>query len=135
VKRILVTLLLSLASLCALGQANFTIPRDVPGRVPTMVRSAPTYVNARVLAAGVSETSTMPADTRLVIFSANCDFYASPGASAAVPAADVTDGTASELNPTAWYFANAAGATQQVSVITSAATCIITITGYKGRLE
>lgn len=120
------------ADSCA--QTNFVIPRAMgQGGFATNIRPAPTYVNARVLAANVAETSTLPADTRLVIFSADCNFYAKPGASAAV-ATDITDGTASELNPAAWYFTNAAGATQQVTVI-AASTCNVTLSAYKGMLQ
>jgi hypothetical protein len=66
-------------------------------------------VDARVLAAGVEETHTIPTwndaasvahQANFVLFAANCDFYVRWDATVAVPAADVTDGTAGELNPT-----------------------------------
>ena len=41
----------------------------------------------------------MPSDAKYVIFSAEADFYAKKAGTAVVPSADVTDGTASELNP------------------------------------
>jgi hypothetical protein len=59
-------------------------------------------VMARVLAAGVAELVAVPAGAAVVNFAATTDFYAKFGTSgvvAAVPAADVTDGTASVLNP------------------------------------
>ena len=66
----------------------------------TYLRNAPTYIDARVLAASTNETVTIPADATQVIFSANADFYVNPNSgTAAVPAGDVTDGTGSELNP------------------------------------
>lgn len=58
------------------------------------------YVLSKSLAAGVAESFTVPALAKYVVFSANVDFYANNRAVAAVPG-DVTDGTASELNPTA----------------------------------
>lgn len=112
----------------AAAQANFTIPADVPRRYASNIRTAPTYVDARVLAAGVAEVWTAPANTRFVIFSSTCNFYAKPNAAAAVPAADVTDGTGSELNPAAWYFPNPV---TTVGVI-SPAVCTVTISAYLG---
>lgn len=58
-----------------------------------------TYVDARVLAANVAEVHTVPAGARYVLFSATNDFYANFNAAAAVPAADIENGTASILNP------------------------------------
>ncbi len=58
------------------------------------------YVLTRVLAANTAESFTVPAGAAVVVFSSNGDFYAKVGGTAAVPAADVTDGTGSELNPT-----------------------------------
>ena len=67
----------------------------------TFARSAPLYIDARDLAANTNETHTVPAGADFVIFSADGDFYAKPNGAAAVPG-DVTDGTASELNPVIW---------------------------------
>jgi hypothetical protein len=119
----------------AQAQTAFSIPYDAARRFTSNIRPAPTYVNARVLAAGVSETALMPAGTRFVVFSSECNFYAKPGAAAAVPGADITDGTASELNPSAWYFPNPITATQQITVVTTAAACIVTLSGYTGPLQ
>ncbi len=68
----------------------------------TFARSAPTYVDARVLAPNAAETHTVPAGAKFVIFGSDGDFYAKPNASAAVPGTDLTDGSASELNPVIW---------------------------------
>lgn len=57
------------------------------------------WVDARVVAANVSETVTVPAGAQFAIFNSNIDFYIKSGGAAAVPAADVTDGTGSALNP------------------------------------
>lgn len=61
--------------------------------------NASNHVDARVLAAGVAESHVVPRGARYVLFSANTDFYAKFDGTAAVPAADVTDGSASVLNP------------------------------------
>jgi hypothetical protein len=113
----------------AYGQTNLVVPFDAARRFSSNIRTAPTYVNARVLAANVSESVVMPAAVRFVIFSSTCNFYAKLGGTAAVPGADITDGTASELNPTAYYF-NVAAPT--ISVITPDATCVVTVSGYLG---
>lgn len=131
---IFIVLLAVGASLPARSQANFVIPGDAAARNSTHIRSAPTYVQARVLAANVAESITLPAGTKIAVFSATCNFYASTTVPATVPAADVTDGTASELNPAAWYFANADASTQIVSVISDVA-CTVTASAYKTRLQ
>ncbi len=85
-----------------------------------------TYVDARVLAAGVAETHTVPAGANKVIFSATADFYVKVGGTAAVPSADVTDGSGSMLNPqvrSIW------GATT-IGII-APTTCIVTMEFYK----
>ena len=59
---------------------------------------APDYVCARVLAAGVAESVTVPTGARYAVFSSTGDFYARFTGTATVPV-DTDDGTASELNP------------------------------------
>lgn len=92
---------------------------------PASLRSAPTYVDARDLAANTNETHTVPAGAEGVAFSADGDFYAKPNSAAAVPG-DVTDGTASELNPESW---DLTGVTT-IGLIASAARKI-TLSFYK----
>lgn len=113
------------------AQTNFLNAQDAAKRFASNVRPAPAYVQARVLAANVAETMAFPATVRFVILSSTCNFYAKVGAAptAAVPGADVTDGTASELNPTAYYL-NPAG--QSISVITPDASCVVTGAAYTG---
>lgn len=79
------------------------------------------YNNARVLAANTAEDITVPTGAKWAIFSANGDFYARVGGTATVPAADVTDGTASMLNPT---LRNVEGVTT-ISVIASEARVVV----------
>ncbi|HZO84687.1 MAG TPA: hypothetical protein VFC26_05710 [Verrucomicrobiae bacterium] len=93
----------------------------------TFARSAPLYVDARDLAANTNETHTVPAGADFVIFSADGDFYAKPNGAAAVPS-DVTDGTASELNPVVW---DLSGVTS-IGLIASAVRKV-TLSFYKGK--
>ena len=73
--------------------------QDPPGGM--MIGLArPQWIDVRVLAANVAEVYTVPTGANYVLFSSTVDFYANYGAAAAVPGADVTNGTASELNPT-----------------------------------
>lgn len=124
-KKILLAAALGLASFGAIAQGFFDLGSSRGGQ-NTYIRIAPTYVDARVLAATVSETHTLPSTARLVLFAADCNFYAKAGASAAVPAADVTDGTAAELNPAAW---DVTGLTQ-ITLI-AATACKVTLSIYK----
>lgn len=82
------------------------------------------YVNAKSLAASVSETETVPAGASFVIISANADIYLKKGGAASVPG-DVADGTASFLNP----YAMAVGPGDTYGVI-SAVACIVTFSYY-----
>jgi hypothetical protein len=75
-----------------------------PGIADALVQSD--VINARVLAANTVETFQAPAGARIVVFSADGNFYckiAPTSTPAAIPAADVTDGSASELNPNVRY--------------------------------
>lgn len=60
-----------------------------------------TSVCASVLAANTAEQMTVPTGAKYVLFSGTANYYVSFGAdpTAAVPAADVTNGSASCLNP------------------------------------
>lgn len=108
------------------AQESLRIYPDANKGYATYIRNAPAYIDARVLAANVSETHTKPAAANAVIFSSSCAaFYAKIGASAAVPAADVTNGSASELNPSSWFM----GAATQVTLI-APTDCIITLSWY-----
>lgn len=121
-------LLISNAAFAAGTVGNFIIPPDVAARYASNIRPAPTYIDARVLAANTAETHTMPSNTRFVLFSGNCNFYVNPNGTAAVPAADVTDGSGSELNPTAYYFSTPP---TSLSLI-APTTCVVTMSVYLG---
>lgn len=64
------------------------------------------YIDVRVLASNVAETVTVPTGAAFVVFNSTTNFYANANGTAAVPAADVTNGTGSELNPASRYVAN-----------------------------
>ena len=61
------------------------------------------YIDTAVLASGVKEYFTVPTDAQKVLFSSTANVYCKIGtaAVAAIHAADVIDGSASELNPVA----------------------------------
>lgn len=121
--------LLAFAGL-AQAQGSFTIEQPSQrnsrsGWYTTIpVRLFPTYVNARVLAANTAENVSVPATARFAVFSSTCNFHARADNTATVPAGDVDNGTASEMNPAAWYFNP--GQVAVISVIASAA-CTVTI--------
>lgn len=130
-KKLLAAVLVGIATFAAsviAQNAPFRIASEMQRGAPSYIRFAPSYIDARVLAANVSETHTVPGGgANTVLFSANCaEFYVKTGASAAVPAADVTDGTASERNPAAWVLSST---TTQITLISPTA-CTITLTWY-----
>jgi hypothetical protein len=87
----------------------------------------PLYVDARVLASGVAETVTIPATAKYVVFKSAPElFYVNWQGTAAAPAADVTDGTASELNPDVRYL----GTLANFSIV-APATTIVTMLFYR----
>jgi hypothetical protein len=79
----------------------YMLTRDAAGN-NSMIGRVPEWVDARVLAAGVAESHTVPTGADIVEISSTAAFYCKPNGTAAVPAADVSDGTASELNPTGY---------------------------------
>lgn len=87
------------------------------------------YIDVRVLAAATAERHTIPTGAKYVVFSADATFYARFGdvtVTAAVAAADVTDGTGSMVNPEAREIPS--GVTH-ISLIASAAT-VVTMSFY-----
>lgn len=121
---LLVGLILAVTAQAASGPARLRFLPNTDGM--QYFRSAPDYVDARVLAGSTAESHTVPADVRWLIFSSTCaTFYARKNAAAAVPAADVTDGSASERSPTAWFVENLTS----IGLIAPEA-CIITLSFY-----
>lgn len=89
-------------------------------RIPSNFR------NARVLAASTAESITWPDFAAVCLLSGNADYYTRTDGTAEVPAADVTDGSASELNT-----AVITRRTGQASFsIISPVACIVTASFY-----
>jgi hypothetical protein len=124
-KRLLLALLLAFSLQSALAQNMFRLMPESGGAYSSSVRIAPTYVNANSLAASTAESQTVPTGAKWVLFSATCNFYANPTTTATVPG-DVTNGSASELNPSAWYVADVT----TISII-SASACVVTTAFYR----
>lgn len=109
----------------------FRLPREANNVFSGNVRLPADYVDAKVLAAGVNKIQIVPSGAKVVLFWANCNFYVKPAttsgaAVAVVPAADVTDGTASEGAPTGLYIN---GNTTHIGLI-SAEGGIVTMSFY-----
>lgn len=84
------------------------------------------YVNNLVLAATVAETLTVPSDAICVILNYSSDCWVKVGGTASVPAADVTDGTGSQLNPSAMR-----GIAGKTISFCSASACIVSAAFYR----
>lgn len=128
-KRILVALVLLTAPALALAQTTlspFSIFPDTTRQFSSSVLIPPTYTDVKVLVANVSQTQAVPSNAAWVVFSADCNFYAATGASAAVPAASTSNGTSPMQNPSAW---NIVGITQITLV--AATGCKITLSFYQ----
>ncbi len=127
-KRILAGLLMWMVAIGAQAAccSTFSIFADTTRQFSSSVLLPPTYTDAIVLLANASQTQAIPTPATWVVFSATCNFYAKTGASAAVPGATTTDGTAAMLNPAAW---NVTGFTQ-ITVIAPTA-CTVTMSFYQ----
>ena len=86
--------------------AGTLVQANITDAIASFSPRAPLWNDTRVLVADTNETHTIPTGANWVFFSTDGDFYAKPGGTAAIPAADVTDGTASSLNPVAWFLDN-----------------------------
>lgn len=84
------------------------------------------FVDYRVLAADTPEVHTVPTGAKYVLFKATGNFYANFGAAGAVPAADVTDGSGSLLNPELRSIDGAA-----TIGLEAPATCIVCLEFFK----
>jgi len=61
------------------------------------------YINTYVLIASTNKAITVPTGYKFAVFASPSDIWVRVGAVAAIPSGDTTDGTGSELNPTARY--------------------------------
>lgn len=96
-----------------------------PNSNPLVGLSWSDYIDHRVLAANTAEVHTVPAGARYVLMSGSENFYARMNAAAAVPVADVADGTGSMINP---GLRSLAGVTT-IGLI-AAAECIVSLEFY-----
>jgi len=89
------------AAALALGLALAAYAAPVAVRLPVFQDIPPfsTWTDAKVLEANVAETYTVPTGCYLLVFNAPGGFWVRKGGTAAIPAADVTDGTAPVYNP------------------------------------
>jgi len=71
---------------------------DAMGR-PTIALEPSDCRHAVILSPGAPKSVSVPEGARVVVLSADGDFWCRIGGPAAVPTSDVLDGTASELNP------------------------------------
>lgn len=117
--------------------STLTNARDFSGAALS-IRPAPEFTDAEVLGVATNVNHNVPTGANFVMFSSTGPFYAKPNAAATVPVGSTTDGTASELNPTAWNL-RPQGLTGQGSAGTpitaigliSAAAQTVTMTYYK----
>jgi len=117
---------LAAAALLALAVAASAVPADLFAPIIREYPSLTGYVDARVLAAATAETVTVPTGCNLMLFSATGAFYVRSGGTAAVPAADVTDGTGSALSPAVRRVTPAA----TFSIIAPTAGTVVTMECY-----
>ena len=95
--------------------------KDLIGAIPQS-----DYNDALFLTASVAKTATAPKWARRVIFEATDEFWVKIAGTAAIPAADVTDGSASILNP---VVRNLNGG-EKISVIAPRDNCIVCLQYY-----
>lgn len=91
------------------------------------LREPSDYVNALSLVANVSERIPIPSERTFAVFSCTSNYYVKAGDSsvtAAVPG-DVTNGSASELNPLSFILPESSGYTHLAVVTPQDAICTI----------
>lgn len=92
------------------GRLAFPVPTD--------------YVDARVLAANTAETLTKPTGAKFLRLRGNLLFYYNFNTTAAVPAADITNGTASVAVGASAFVEFSVENIASVSVVAPAATIV-----------
>jgi hypothetical protein len=131
--RILVILLIFLVAACAQAQAAHMTDIEVFYTNGSYALRSTNTIDAAVLSANTADAFTVPTDSETgkkanyVVFASNCDFYLNTSATAAVPGSDVTNGTASEMNPTVRFL----GGTVSTLSLISASSCIVTMSFYR----
>lgn len=115
-----------LVAVCGTARAQTTLP---PAVEEYFALEPASYVQALLLAASTAESVTAPTDAKYVLFSCTDNFYVNWTTTATVPG-DVTNGGASELNPTMRRLRRGGSAVTGFSVI-SAGTPVCTFSFYK----
>jgi hypothetical protein len=123
---LLLAILMAVPAAAAPSLTSFELQPDVRGNHNTLIPNASKWIDVRVLAAGVAETVTVPADVKIITFSSTDNFYVNYTTTAAVPVADVTDGSGAELNPGVRYVYG-----QGTFSIISPTVCTVTMSSYK----
>ena len=103
---------------------NFIIEQDSNKKDTGCIPQADVIYNL-VMTGSAMKTVTVPTGANIAIFSATGNFYCRFDAAVAVPAADIVDGTAGELNPVA----RVARRVTSINMI-SATDIIVTIAFY-----
>jgi len=100
---------------------------DVNGR-DIGLRAHSDTINQKSLAANTAERDTIPTGAKRVVISATANVWVLLGSSGVTAAntGDVSDGSASELNPSGYLLD---GSATHISVI-SDATCLVTLSYY-----
>jgi hypothetical protein len=129
-KRKIILTIVGVLAICGIAYAATmsSVNAIVDSRSRTLIGINPaTYTNDYVLSASTPVTVTIPTGANLALFSATGSFYVNwIGGTAAVPGANVTDGTGVELSPT--NFRNVTGLST-ISII-SPSSIVVTIGFY-----
>lgn len=122
-----------LLMVAAYAYAAISVPLEVSTdkRFPINAIKQSNYIDARVLAAGVAESHTVPTGAVYVIFSCvtstgnAATFWADFNGTAAIPTNDITDGSGCEANPAVRYVKGVTA----ISLI-APADCIVIMSFY-----
>jgi hypothetical protein len=78
---------------------QFKLALDADGQPHGCIVPQSQYIDAYVLKANTPKTIAIPAGARIALFSSDNDVWINFAGVAAIPEADVTNGSASDLNP------------------------------------
>jgi hypothetical protein len=118
----------------ALASASYaadTVPNNMARNPPNggaVVRPAPAYVGNLVLSANTDASYTPPSTANWVVFASDCGaIWVKRNGTAAIPGSNVTDGTGSAFNPTAYSL-------EGVSTLhfISSAACKVSLEFFRG---
>lgn len=101
---------------------NLTVSQTQNAKYSLFTIRPSDYPCAIVLVADAAKVITIPAGAYKILFSCTGNFYARHNAAAVIPTVDITNGTASTLNPASWTVTPA----DTVGVI-APSDCILTL--------